>query len=154
MKKHLIILLVFISFSCGTKKKIVAREKENVVEIEKKEVDVKIANDIETNTLIIETDKTITITPANPKEDMVFNGQTSKNAVITINKSHKKEATKTTDQSKTEVKIDSESKKKSEKSTRHVDLHKTGVQMPWYVWLILVIFFILLILWVIRKIRK
>ena len=158
MKTKIALLLILLSLiSCGTKKKVSEREKVKTLQIEKKEVDLKTANEISTHIVISEDSRIITIAPADPNKEMTVNGKTFKNAIITSENKKSESQTKIEDKSTTDLKVDESKKEASQSNNRAVDVETESVfKIPKgvYYFSAALIFLFFLIIWYFRRKKR
>lgn len=165
-KLILIFLIVPFLFNCGARKAETTKEDikikndiEVVNETAKKEV-VETKEDVNTNINIVETESETTITPVNADKEMVVDGKTYKNAVLSnkkrdsnthTSKDEKKETKASAETNVKDVKKDKGEvnvKSKSHKVDRKESF--TGV-LFWIFWILLLIAVFFIVRWLNKK---
>lgn len=143
MKKLIIIfaiLFAFIQVSCGSKKKIVERSREQLVQIENKDVQANIKNDIVSNITIVKRGKKRTIKPTNPDKPSKYGDTEFENAEIIEEETSEAINTNTQDNSEIDLSDNSEAKNEAESSTlnKNIDIDRSWGLFDW-LWLFLAI---------------
>lgn len=144
--KNIFLIAIVISFcvSCGSKKKVVNRSQEKVVEIYQKAVDSQISNDITSNAVIIQQDSKITIKPSDPSKPSKYGGIEFQNAEITKEATNTNITTNVVDKSVTDLSKTDNSEKTVEKKTvdKNIDVDRSFNVFDW-LWLFLAIAIVL-----------
>lgn len=95
----ILFVVLMLMFSCGSKKKVVERSKEQSIEIVNKDVQSSKTNNITTNTIIEQNDLKTTVRPIDETKPSKYNNNEFQNAEIVIEKSDKKEQGSVVDKS-------------------------------------------------------
>lgn len=95
----ILFVVLMLMFSCGSKKKVVERSKEQSIEIVSKDVQRTQNNNITTNTIIEQNDLKTTVRPIDESKPSKYNNDEFQNAEIVIEKSDKKEQVSVVDKS-------------------------------------------------------
>jgi len=126
MKNLLIITLLVLVSSCGSKKKLTSRDKEIHISSQENDVVLTEKKNIVTNVIKIELNETITYTPIDDTkpiitEDSAGNINKVTNATVVISKSDSEENSSKVDKTETDVKDNSTNEDKSIKNSRSTD---------------------------------
>lgn len=145
MKTIITLLAIILLLSCGSKKKVVERSKEQSIEIVNKDVQRSKTNNITTNTVIEQNDLKTTVRPIDESKPSKYNDNEFQNAEIVIEKSEKKQEGSTVDKSVTDLSDQSDyhNDKSSGKVSKDIDIDRSWGVMDW-LWLFLAVAIVLL----------
>ena len=118
----ILFVVLMLLFSCGSKKKVVERSKEQSIEIVNKDVQRSKTNNITTNTVIEENYIKTTVRPLDTSKTSNYNGKDFKNAEIVTEKSEKKQEASTIDKSVTDLSDKSDYRSESDSSGLKKDI--------------------------------
>ena len=145
MKKLITLLTIILLLSCGTKKKVVERSKEQSIEIVNKDVQRTQNNNITTNTIIEQNNLKTTVRPIDETKPSKYNDNEFQNAEIVIEKSEKKEQASTIDKSVTDLsdKSDYHNEQSNSALNKDIDIDRSWGVMDW-LWLFVAVGIVLL----------
>lgn len=141
----ILFVVLMLMFSCGSKKKVVERSKEQSIEIVNKDVQRSKTNNITTNIIIEQNDLKTTVRPIDESKPSKYNDNEFQNAEIVIEKSEKKQEGSTVDKSVTDLSDQSDyhNDKSSGKVSKDIDIDRSWGVMDW-LWLFLAVAIVLL----------
>ena len=143
----ILFVLLMLMFSCGTKKKVVERSKEQSIEIVNKDVQRSKTNNITTNTVIEQNDLKTTVRPIDKSKPSKYNDNEFQNAEIIIEKSDKKEQASIIDKSTIDYKNLSTKRDEINASSvnKNVDIDRSWNVLDW-LWLFLAVGIVLFVI--------
>lgn len=141
----ILFVVLMLMFSCGSKKKVVERSKEQSIEIVNKDVQRSKTNNITTNTIIEQNDLKTTVRPIDESKPSKYNDNEFQNAEIVIEKSEKKEQVSVVDKSVTDLSDKSDYHNEQSNSTvnKDIDVDRSWGVMDW-LWLFVAVGIVLL----------
>lgn len=145
MKKWLLIILVILVSSCGTRKVEMQLQKAQTKEL--REIVLKLQNDIQTNIRLTKIGQTKILEPILPNKPSNYNGETFQNAKITITETQSDSTAIVTDTSKKEVTDNSKKETVTKNKTKDTKSKKPN---PW-LWVALVGLFLAAAWWLKSK---
>lgn len=139
--------LLVLMFSCGTKKKVVERLKEQSIEIVNKDIQRTQNNNITTNTIIEQNNLKTTVRPIDESKPSKYNDNEFQNAEIIIEKSDKKEQVSVVDKSTINQKdlLTKKDEINTSNVNKNVDIDRSWSVLDW-LWLFLAVAIVLLVI--------
>lgn len=147
MKALITLITIILLFSCGTKKKVVERSKEQSIEIANKDLQRTKTNNITTNTIKKQYTVKTTVKPLDESKPFKFNNNVYENAEIVTEKSEKKEEISTIDKSATTLddQSDYHNEQSSNTTSKDIDIDRSWGIMDW-LWLFVAVAIVLFVI--------